>query len=130
MFLTVLSYVKKTEKVAIVCENGTFQLPFRTLSPLFCHFHPILGIFPTPSFSFALSREAEGLRQRKVGIIRADHINSGGDKREKVYLPDGCRYTSSIDERRLLLHSDKIVVFLAALYEEVVAVDELMRANQ
>ena len=34
-----------------------------------------------------------------------------------MYLLDGCRYTSSIDERRLLLHSDKIVVFLAALYE-------------
>ena len=47
-----------------------------------------------------------------------------------MYLLDGFRYNSSIDERRLLLHSDKIVVFLAALYEEVVAVDELMRANQ
>lgn len=32
---------EKTKKVAILCENGTFQLPFRTLSPLFCHFHPI-----------------------------------------------------------------------------------------
>ena len=59
MFLTVLSYVKKTEKVAIVCENGTFQLPFRTLSPLFCHFHPILGKFPIPSFSFGTSLGAE-----------------------------------------------------------------------
>ena len=70
------------------------------------------------------------MRQRKVGIIRADHINSGGNKREEGYLPDGCRYTSSIDERWLLLHSDKIVVLLAALYEEVLAVDDLMRANQ
>lgn len=70
------------------------------------------------------------MRQRKFGIIRADHINSGGDKREEVYLSDGCRYTSSIDERWLLLHSDKIVVFLAALYEEVLVVDDLMRANQ
>ena len=77
-----------------------------------------------------MSREAEGLRQRKVGIIRADHINSGGDKREEVYLPDSCRYTSNIDERWLLLHSDKIVILLAALYEEVLAVDDLMRANQ
>ena len=32
---------EKTKKVAITCEKGTFQLPFRTLSPLFCHFHPI-----------------------------------------------------------------------------------------
>ena len=32
---------EKTIKVAITCEKGTFQLPFRTLSPLFCHFHPI-----------------------------------------------------------------------------------------
>ena len=70
------------------------------------------------------------MRQRKVGIIRADHINCGGDKREEVYLPDGCRYTSSIDERWFLLHSDKIVVLLAALYEEVLAVYDLMRANQ
>ena len=29
---------EKTKKVAITCEKGTFQLPFRTLSPLFCHF--------------------------------------------------------------------------------------------
>ena len=29
-----------------------------------------------------------------------------------------------------LLHSDKIVILLAALYEEVLAVDDLMRANQ
>ena len=70
------------------------------------------------------------MRQRKVGIIRADYINCGGDKREEVYLPDGSRYTSSIDERRLLLHSDKIVILLAALYEEVLAVNDLMRANQ
>ena len=63
------------------------------------HFHPIYGKLPTPSFGFALSRGTEGLRQRKVGIIRADHINCGGDKRKEVYLPDGCRYTSSIDER-------------------------------
>ena len=90
---------EKTKKVAITCEKGTFQLPFRTLSPLFCHFHPIYGKLSTPSFSFALSRGAEGLRQRKVGIIRADHINCGGDKREEVYLSDGCRYTSSINER-------------------------------
>ena len=90
---------EKTKKVAIMCEKGTFQLPFRTLSPLFCHFHPILGKLPTPSFSFGLSRGAEDLRQRKFGIIRADHINCGGDKREEVYLPDGCRYTSSINER-------------------------------
>ena len=69
---------EKTKKVTITCEKGKL---------------------PIPSFSFALSRGAEGLRQRKVGIIRADHINCGGDKREEVYLPDGCRYTSSIDER-------------------------------
>ena len=107
---------------------------FSCLFAHYRHFFAISILFwaysPPPSFSFALSRGAEGLRQRKVGIIRADHINCRGDKREKVYLLDGCRYTSSIDERRLLLHSDKIVVFLAALYEEVVAVDELMRANQ
>ena len=66
------------------------------------------------------------MRQRKVGIIRADHINCGGDKREEVYLSDGCRYTSSIDERCPLLHSDKIVVLLAALYKEVLAVDEVV----
>ena len=98
------------------------------------HFFAISILFwaysPPPSFSFALSREAEGLRQRKVGIIRADHINSGGDKREEVYLPDSCRYTSNIDERWLLLHSDKIVILLAALYEEVLAVNDLMRENQ
>ena len=70
------------------------------------------------------------MRQRKFEIIRADHINCGGDKREEVYLPDSCRYTSNIDERWLLLHSDKIVILLAALYEEVLAVDDLMRANQ
>ena len=66
------------------------------------------------------------MRLRKVGIIRADHINCGGDKREEVYLPDGCRYTSNIDERWLLLHSDKIVVLLAALYEEVLAVNKVV----
>lgn len=70
------------------------------------------------------------MRQRKVGIIRADHINCGGDKREEVYLSDGCRYTSSIDERCPLLHSDKIVVLLAALHQKILAVDDLMRANQ
>ena len=32
---------EKTKKVAITCEKGTFQLPFRTLSPLFFHFHLI-----------------------------------------------------------------------------------------
>lgn len=32
---------EKTKKVAITCEKGTFLMPFRTLSPLFCHFHPI-----------------------------------------------------------------------------------------
>ena len=94
---------------------------FSCLFAHYRHFFAISILFwaysPPPSFSFALSREAEGLRQRKVGIIRADHINSGGDKREEVYLPDSCRYTSNIDERWLLLHSDKIVILLAALYE-------------
>ncbi len=107
---------------------------FSCLFAHYRHFFAISILFwaysPPPSFSFALSREAEGLRQRKVGIIRADHINSGGDKREEVYLPDSCRYTSNIDERWLLLHSDKIVILLAALYEEVLAVNDLMRENQ
>ena len=43
-----------------------------------------------------------------------------------MYLLDGCRYTSNIDERWLLLHSDKIVILLAALYEEVLAIDEVV----
>ena len=107
---------------------------FSCLFAHYRHFFAISILFwaysTPPSFSFALSREAEGLRQRKVGIIRADHINSGGDKREEVYLPDSCRYTSNIDERWLLLHSDKIVILLAALYEEVLAVNDLMRENQ
>lgn len=107
---------------------------FSCLFAHYRHFFAISILFwaysPPPSFSFALSREAEGLRQRKIGIIRADHINSGGDKREEVYLPDSCRYTSNIDERWLLLHSDKIVILLAALYEEVLAVNDLMRENQ
>jgi hypothetical protein len=107
---------------------------FSCLFAHYRHFFAISILFwaysPPPSFSFALIRGAEGLRLRKVGIIRADHINCGGDKREEVYLPDSCRYTSNIDERWLLLHSDKIVILLAALYEEVLAVNDLMRENQ
>lgn len=38
---TSLETRKKTKKVAITCEKGTFLMPFRTLSPFFCHFHPI-----------------------------------------------------------------------------------------
>ena len=38
---TSLETREKTKKVAITCEKGTFLMPFRTLSPLFCHFHPI-----------------------------------------------------------------------------------------
>ncbi len=32
---------EKTKKVAITCEKGTFQLPFRTLSPLFRPFQSL-----------------------------------------------------------------------------------------
>ena len=39
---------EKTKKVAITCEKGTFQLPFRTLSPLFRPFPPHLGQTPHP----------------------------------------------------------------------------------
>lgn len=38
---TSLETWEKTKKVAITCEKGAFLMPFRTLSPLFCHFHPI-----------------------------------------------------------------------------------------
>ena len=48
---------------------------------------------------------------------------------KKAWLGDsGPRFVLSIF--MFLLHSDKIVVLLAALYEEVLAVDDLMRANQ
>ena len=38
---TTLETREKTKKVAITCENGTFQLPFRTLSPLFRPFQSL-----------------------------------------------------------------------------------------
>ena len=42
---------EKTKKVAITCENGTFQLPFRTLSPLFRPFQSLSNISFISSFT-------------------------------------------------------------------------------
>ena len=42
---------EKTKKVAITCEKGTFQLPFRTLSPLFCPFQSLSNISFISSFT-------------------------------------------------------------------------------
>ncbi len=45
---------EKTKKVAITCENGTFQLPFRTLSPLFRPFQSLSNISFISSFTVML----------------------------------------------------------------------------
>ncbi len=42
---------EKTKKVAITCEKGTFQLPFRTLSPLFRPFQSLSNISFISSFT-------------------------------------------------------------------------------
>ena len=48
---TTLETREKTKKVAITCENGTFQLPFRTLSPLFRPFQSLSNISFISSFT-------------------------------------------------------------------------------